>query len=243
MKRLDNFLYSGFEFQEDESLLKSKFKLLNSILLITIVFSSIFALLSDLDMHDIGHIQAKVNYVCAFLLLIVIFYLRLSKENYIKSAALLLLIILITFSSVLIFVPQDEFRLIWFYVIVYVAYTLLNNYIGVLVMVTSIIIILISNAFIELQLSQTSINTSLIGLLIVSLLLRSHVNKITDYENSLHNTLECLKNSKDKVDNLNTNLEKKVKEEVEKNQLKQQMIHQQSKQAALGELLMHIAHQ
>ncbi len=39
------------------------------------------------------------------------------------------------------------------------------------------------------------------------------------------------------------NLEKRVNEEIEKNRLKQQMIHQQSKQAALGELLMHIAHQ
>ena len=39
------------------------------------------------------------------------------------------------------------------------------------------------------------------------------------------------------------NLEKKVQEEIEKNRLQEQMIHQQSKQAALGELLMHIAHQ
>ena len=39
------------------------------------------------------------------------------------------------------------------------------------------------------------------------------------------------------------NLERKVSQELEKNKLKQQMIHQQSKQAALGELLMHIAHQ
>lgn len=38
-------------------------------------------------------------------------------------------------------------------------------------------------------------------------------------------------------------LEEKVQEEIKKNKLKEQMIFQQSKQAALGELLMHIAHQ
>ncbi|MCK4974876.1 MAG: hybrid sensor histidine kinase/response regulator [Sulfurimonas sp.] len=38
-------------------------------------------------------------------------------------------------------------------------------------------------------------------------------------------------------------LELKVQTEVKKNSLKEQMIYQQSKQAALGELLMHIAHQ
>jgi len=39
------------------------------------------------------------------------------------------------------------------------------------------------------------------------------------------------------------NLEEKVQEELKKNRVQEQMINQQSKQAALGELLMHIAHQ
>ena len=39
------------------------------------------------------------------------------------------------------------------------------------------------------------------------------------------------------------NLEYRVAQEVEKNRIKQQIIYQQSKQASLGELLMHIAHQ
>jgi DNA-binding response OmpR family regulator len=38
-------------------------------------------------------------------------------------------------------------------------------------------------------------------------------------------------------------LELQVEEELEKNRIKQEMIHQHSKQAALGELLMHITHQ
>jgi len=46
-----------------------------------------------------------------------------------------------------------------------------------------------------------------------------------------------------KLRNYEKNLEKKVAEEIQRNRLKQQIIHQQSKQAALGELLMHIAHQ
>jgi len=39
------------------------------------------------------------------------------------------------------------------------------------------------------------------------------------------------------------NLEQKVQKELKKNRMQEQMINQQSKQAALGELLMHIAHQ
>ena len=43
--------------------------------------------------------------------------------------------------------------------------------------------------------------------------------------------------------NYQKNLEQKVKDEILKNKQHQHMIYQQSKQAALGELLMHIAHQ
>jgi len=39
------------------------------------------------------------------------------------------------------------------------------------------------------------------------------------------------------------NLEAKIEEEIQKNKLKEQLMYQQSKQAALGELLMNIAHQ
>jgi len=39
------------------------------------------------------------------------------------------------------------------------------------------------------------------------------------------------------------NLEQRVQEEVKKNKMKEQMMYQQSKQASLGELLMHIAYQ
>ena len=39
------------------------------------------------------------------------------------------------------------------------------------------------------------------------------------------------------------NLEAQVQKELQKNKMREQMIHQQSKQAALGELLMHITHQ
>lgn len=45
------------------------------------------------------------------------------------------------------------------------------------------------------------------------------------------------------LDSYKKELEYRVAKEVEKNKLKQQLLFQQSKQAAIGELLMHIAHQ
>ena len=182
---LDNFLYSGFKFSTDEDLLKFKFKMLNSIFIIVAFSSALFALLSDFDINDIGPIHSKVDYVYSFLTIMLIFFLRSSKKNYNLTAHLLLTISLITFTSALIFVPQDEFRMIWFYLLIFVAYIVSGKMSGILYTLASIVIILSFNSFVDLELSPVAINSGILGLLIGSFLSYLYTNKITNYENSL----------------------------------------------------------
>ncbi len=182
---LNNFLYSGFKFGEDEYLNKFKFKMINSIFIIVGFFSAFFGLLSDLGINDIGPIHSKVNYIYSFLMIILIFVLRSSKKHYQPVIHSFLIISLMTFTSSLIFVPQDEFRIIWFYLLIFVAYMLNGKTSGILFTLASIAVILISNFFIELQLSQTAINSGILGLIIGSFLSNVYTNKITDYENTL----------------------------------------------------------
>lgn len=192
---LNNFLYSGFKFSEDENLLQFKFKMLNSVFIIVAFFSALFGLLSDLGINDIGPIHSKVDYVYSFLTIMLIFFLRSSKKNYKLTAHSLLIISLITFTSALILVPQDEFRMIWFYLLIYVAYMLNSSTSGILYTLASIVIILTVHYFVELQLSQTAINSAVFGLIIGSFLSYVYTNKITDFENSLkqqNNTLSVL---------------------------------------------------
>ncbi len=182
---INNFLHSGFKFTGDEDLLQFKFKMLNSIFIIVAFFSVLFGLLSDLGINDIGPIHSKVNYVYSFLTIMLIFFLRLSKKNYNLTAYSLLIISLITFTSSLIFVPQDEFRMIWFYLLVFVAYMISGKMSGLLSTLASIVIIVTVNFFVDLQLSQVAINSGILGLIIGSFLSNVYTNKITNYENSL----------------------------------------------------------
>jgi len=66
-----------------------------------------------------------------------------------------------------------------------------------------------------------------------------------DYVAKPFNTLELLSrvNTHLQLKSYQENLEKKVQEEIKKNKLQEQIIFQNSKQAEIGELLMHIAHQ
>ncbi len=182
---LNNFLYSGFKFSTDEDLLKFKFKMLNSIFIIVAFFSALFGLLSDLRINDIGPIHSKVDYVYSFLTILLIFFLRSSKKNYNLTAHLLLIISLMTFTSALIFVPQDEFRIIWFYLLILVAYMITSKTSGILYTLASIVMILSVNFFVDLKLSGIAINSALLGLLIGSFLSSVYTNKITNYEDSL----------------------------------------------------------
>jgi len=182
---LNNFLYSGFKFSAEEDLLKFKFKMLNSIFIIVAFFSALFGLLSDLGINDIGPIHSKVNYIYSFLTIMLIFFLRSSKENYILTVHSLLIISLLTFTSALIFVPQDEFRMIWFYLLIFVAYMVSGKLSGILYTLGSIAIILSTNYFIDLQLSNIAINSGILGLLIGSFLSNVYTNKISNYEESL----------------------------------------------------------
>jgi diguanylate cyclase (GGDEF)-like protein len=182
---LNNFLFSGFKFSGSEDLLQFKFKMLNSIFITVAFFSALFGVLSDLGINDIGPIHSKVDYVYSFLTIMLILFLRQSKKNYDLTAHALLIISLLTFTSALIFVPQDEFRMIWFYLLIYVAYMIQDRTSGIFYTLASIIIILTVNIFIELQLSQVAINSGILGLVIGSFLSYTYTNKITNYENSL----------------------------------------------------------
>lgn len=189
---INNFISSNFDFLEDENLLKYKFKVFNTISLIIIFFSVLFGILGDLKINDIGEIHPKVDYIYAFGVFLSICYLRYSKEYYNRVTHIVLSLSLLTFISALIFVPQDEFRIIWFYLLVYVAYMLQSSKWGMFYTFLSIMSILLSNYFVDLKLSAVSINTGVLGLLIMSLLSRTYSIKMTDYERDLLRKNESL---------------------------------------------------
>jgi diguanylate cyclase (GGDEF)-like protein len=182
---MNNFLHSGFTFTADENLLQFKFKMLNSIFIIVAFFSFFISLMSDFGMHDIGPIQTKVNYVYSFLTIIIIFFLRRSKKNDILSSHALLIISFINFTSILIHVPQDEFRMIWFYMLIFVAYMINGKVSGLLYTLASIAIILIADFTTDLHLSDIAIRSAILALIIGSFLSYVYANRITSYESSL----------------------------------------------------------
>jgi len=175
--------------------LNFKVKILRSVMMIAMVFAFLFGLLHDFGVNDIGRIHSIVNYIYSFVsgALLVALSKRLFSFKCVTS--LFLATSLLTFVSALIFVVNDEFRIIWFYFIIYVAYITLGSRGGAITTAAALAAIILSNTLFELELSETAFATAVIGLLISSLLSRVYTVQMEAYEQQLKNKNEELEST------------------------------------------------
>ncbi len=177
-----------------------KLKMLNAIMVIAALFSLLFALLSDLGINDIGPLHSKVNYVYAFSTLALLLWLRRSRDNFVAVASGFLLLSFATFVSALLFVLNDEFRLIWFYFVIFVSYIMLGSRAGMAMTLLTLCTVLLCNALADLQLSENTLYTAVLGLLVGSLLSRIYTVQMGHYEQLLASNNRALADSVAELD-------------------------------------------
>lgn len=249
----DLFL-SGHSFGKDEILLKFQYRVINTILLVMAFFTFIFATLSALGINPLGTIQTVVNYLLVFSSIVIMLRLRGPKQRYLQSAYLMYTAALLDFISALLFVPHDEFRIIWFYLLVFAAYITGGMRAGNFFSIISIAIVLLVNATYELKLSETAIISSVLGLIIASLFIRAYTKKIIGFEQEITAQQDQLEKFNEELarqvaqktqelQELNASLENKVTEKVAKITEQERLMITQSRLAAMGEMMSMIAHQ
>lgn len=182
----DDIFVSAHSFNNDELLVKFQYRVLNTVLFVMAVFSLLFATLSLLDINPIGSIQTTTNFILASCALTLMYWLRGPRSRYMPTAYMMYTVAYAAFIMALLFVPNDEFRIIWFYLLVLAAYITGGVRSGNIVSIVSVITIIVVNNLYDLQLSQTAIISSVLGLVIASLFIRAYAKKIVDYENELN---------------------------------------------------------
>ncbi|MDX1294618.1 MAG: GGDEF domain-containing protein [Sulfurimonadaceae bacterium] len=185
-KSFNNFLTSGHAFDAEEALEHFRFRMLNSIMLVIIIFSFLFGLMHDLGINDIGDFHGKVNYLYSFVTLVLMIWLRHEKEHFDMVVLGVLTTSLLAFSSALVFVTADEFRMIWFYLLIFVAYIAGGIRMGILFTVLSIADILFCHTFFELNISEVALTSATLGLCIGSLLALFYTRQVDSYNTLLH---------------------------------------------------------
>lgn len=167
---------------EPEHLSDFNFKTLNTIMMVATVFAFIFGLMSDLGINDIGSIQANADYIYSLVSFLLVLLLKKRKDLFKLAAILFLITSYLTFMVALVFVVNDEFRMMWFYVITYLSYIVLGSSAGVIMTIACVSGIVIMQALFDLQLSQNAIVTATLGLIIASMLSRAYTKQVEGYE-------------------------------------------------------------
>ena len=184
---LSNFLTSGFEFTDSESHLQFRFRTLNYFMAIAVFFGALIGLLGLFEIMDIGQIQPIANILYAFHNAILIYILRKNKEWFRSVAWAQVLASLTVFTIALVTVLHDEFRIAWFYVAIYLTYMLLGERAGNSLTLFSIAIIVLTHIYLDLQLSNTAIETAVFSIVVFGLLSRVYNAQVKNFENQLQN--------------------------------------------------------
>jgi len=227
---LDNFLTSGHRFsKEDENLQKFRFALLNVLMLVA-AFFTFLNFLASISGKIVSSPLFEVVLLSYVLLSILFQYiLRRGKKQYLLVVYFFVLGSLVLFYSALFMHAEDEFRLITFFLILFITYVLLGRKIGaVLGLFILLSILLIYNNY-ALQLSSFAMSTFSTFFIIFNIFLYFFLAKVE-------------KDASEFV-RLNAKLKEKVSHEVQQRLEQEQMLLQQCRMASMGEMIDSIAHQ
>ena len=195
MITLDNFLRSGFTFKEEEYELRSRYALINSVLSI----GGLLVLgLTILLFFDGEFFYAIANSIFLLLCLYFIYLLRKTRTACRIVVPFFLFAGLFLVTIALIRFPEEDVRIAWFLLIILLSFFLGGSRIGIVVSLTSIIIVFIVKEYVNVQtdyyLTVLAITIIFLGAIFSNL-----------YENRT-------KRAKKILLNLNKNLEDKVEE-------------------------------
>lgn len=226
---LNNFLTSGHFFAKNENLQRFRFSLLNSLLFIAAIFTllnyffSISGLIISVPIYEKSLLLYTLS--CVFSLYI----LRKNKNWYSISVNIILSSSLILFYTALFVVLHDEFRLIWFFVLVFASFVLMGKKYGTIVTFLLVFSIILINKLFDLGFSDLAQFTFFNSFMVFAAFAYFFLEKIEK------DALEF------KV--INRKLERKINDERQQQIEQEEMLLRQSRMANMGEMLDSIAHQ
>ena len=196
---LNNFLHSGFDFDDKEYELRSKLTLLNGLVGIGLLIISMLTLYLWQN--------GKINLVvvnCLFIVLnfSLLYALRRSRQAYEKVIPFMMLDTIIWIALVMAAFPAEQIRVAWFLVMIILSYYLGSSKLGIAVTALSVIALLTVEYFVD-----TSFNSYTLTLAITIIILASYFSYLYERRNN---------RSREILIRANGTLEEMIKSKTEK---------------------------
>lgn len=229
MKILNNFLTSGHDFSVDENLQKFRYSFINLLMLMATVLTVINYLASVLGVIDFGDIFENLTLLYILVSMLGFYLLRKNKSFYFLVIVFFITTALLLFYSVLLTRQEDEFRLVAFFLGIFITYVLLGKIYGLLLSVLIIISIVIISRYNDLEISSFAFSTFFTFFINFTVFLYIFLNKVE--RDAIEFRL------------INSKLIEKVTQEVQQREEQEQMLLRQYRMANMGEMMDSIAHQ
>lgn len=229
MSVIKNILSSGHQFSETDNLLKFRFALLNILMLVATFFNAVNYLASCFGVIDLGDAFEKSILLQGIASVFIIFVLRRNKSYYHYAVIFFICTSLILFYFVLLTRKEDEFRLITFFMVLFVTYILMGKNIGVLLSLFILLSILYIQANYDLGFSSIAYSTFFNFFIIFTGFLYFFLSKVE------RDALE--------FEVLNNKLKENIKQETQQRMEQEQILLRQCRMANMGQMIDSIAHQ
>lgn len=227
---ISNFLHSGFTFSDSEKELKSKYVLLNSIMLIGMTLGVAMFIVHWWGLISFSNQTYAITLVIYNTLsTLVLLYMRSSRDKFILCRNIFYGFSVAIISSDIILLDGEQARLAWYTVIIIPAFFLGGQRFGVIVLSWSLF--LVWTFYLTINLTYTGSEVLYITFFYITIGVL-----IAFYEQNRSKLYE-------EIASLNGNLEERVAQLVQEEKAKNAMLLKQARQAQMGEMIGVIAHQ
>lgn len=192
-KFLENFFFGNSEFDENEEYFKFSYHFLLVNMWFGVIVTALFIVIEWTGLNTIGppHIQMMQVFTVLGTLLIII--LRGRKDRFFSVALMYAVLCFIENMSTFLFVPQDEFRLIWFYIYFAGTYIILGQKAGIVATVLTIPCIIIANGYLAAPFSPNAMTTAILSLLLTSLICYAYTSRSISFFRRMNDANEMLR--------------------------------------------------
>ncbi len=234
-ERFHNIINSGWEFSEDERLEQLRYQIVN----ISLMFASVgvpIGMIYNIFSHN--YILIYIESLVLVFILYILYALRQKRSNYDRTTTFLTIIVLLFFDTLILFSRPEEIKFTWIlvYTAVFIFYK--GNKIGwrwVLLLSFSIILLKLQ-PFLPVYFSWVQISYFLLIVLVLTAI-------VSFFQHTIEQNYKTILEQKHTLTRFNHELESIIEEKLAESREKDEILFQQSKMAAMGEMIGNIAHQ
>jgi len=229
MNTIDTYLENGHYFSKENHLEKFQFTLLNLLTHTIVFFTSLYYLVTLFDILAIVPLFQQFLLAHILITSFSIWLLRKDKKYYMLVSNITIISSTILFYIAFIIMVDDEFRMVWFLLDIFVAFMLMGRKYGITLVIVILLSIIFSFFFFNVTFSQLAIYhffNSVIVFTIFSFFFFKKIEKDSHEFNRLYKKLS-----------------NKISQEVQEKEAQKKMLLQQYRLANMGEMIDSIAHQ